>query len=1186
MHDPTVLNVRLGPTRGVLEEWMKGAIRSGSVSLKEINATLAIECGEAGQPPVQVSATKKCVLGLPAPEIDDKTFVLDVSLVKDCEDTGCTMNISSAAHLLLDAQTPPASPLLLSPVVACADLSATLINIAPAALGGITSDHVTEEKVAQIEDATTTEPVVAVPVAVLVGGEVVSCAEVTNAEAIPVTDAALPVEAANTPELAEVIPGPVATDINVQVTEANKAAPALEEIAPVSRNEDEVPVSPVAETEHGALPCYTKPLSLEDFNIIKRLGSGGFGTVFAAIHKATGGACAIKVTERPSDGEGNADRMNEFTAGEQTAMLRMDGTPGVIELLGAWYDSKNVYNVMPLYAGDLTSGLRYRKAFPEARVRFYAAELVQALAALHEDKVVHRDIKPANLLTSEDGHVTVADLGLARSFLKGASDAEKMMCASYHEVDENDYGEMNEVTNSGCGTSTHMAPEVLNGQLYDYKADIWSMGITVFELVFGHHPWPHVRTEPELVRAIIREGVKIDEKECIAKGVSEGMQAFLRQTLSMEPKSRPSAQQLMDHDMFYGIIWDELREFEVPASWRHGSGIKPDQTPPSIAHGTPIDPATDPFPFLTFQSQKLSQLPRHTAAVDDEQATTKAYVAPDTIDAAFSGFSMEPESDAPSFLWEVPVGPVVAPPAPLSNLNPFRDPSRPLNNNHAPAVQPASASLDPFRDPSHPLILKSIPAAQLPSLLHLDTFGPSPPADRRPSDAGPALDPFRTQPQPQPQPPSLSRPAAAPALPWMETFGSLASYPSKRWPLRVINGSASFSSSSDEESHVSQGSSIQSTPSSAASASESELPRGPNIGGTMPAVSLPSTPLKLSHAPPSQRSRQALSTTNAAHSRHSNPRPSPSLQESWPPEPPVCRTALPVLPCRLGDLLVATSRRLCCSVRAGVGRRPALVWGVPPEFCFAGLGILMNTDSPTSDSNDTDSSSPEEGLPPVSASPPPSKPFTFSPFVDSHWCLTQKGQRHPPNSHSSPPNRNPSSRSPSDPSSTLTGASRNMLNAAVRLWYFESDSSDAAVTPQPFKPFAFGPFVDSLWCISQRQSQMAADHAATSHGSSSSPCHEELLVSQPRPPTDSQASLASYLISGVTLSSGFPTSSSLSSIADTSALSLDHQHTSTPTCTGRPRFSLKSLFKSLKAVTRPSHWKLLRRNKGSHPSPF
>ncbi|KAH8094458.1 hypothetical protein BXZ70DRAFT_1066399 [Cristinia sonorae] len=212
----------------------------------------------------------------------------------------------------------------------------------------------------------------------------------------------------------------------------------------------------------------------------------------------------------------------------------------------------------------------------------------------------------------------------------------------------------------------------------------------------------------------------------------------------------------------------------------------------------------------------------------------------------------------------------------------------------------------------------------------------------------------------------------------------------------------------------------------------------------------------------------------------------------------------------------------------------------------------MNTDSPTSDSNDTDSSSPEEGLPPVSAPPPPSKPFAFGPFVDSHWCLSQHAQRR----------------------TSASGTSNS------------SDAARSAVTPQPFKPFAFGPFVDSLWCISQRQSQMAADHAATSHGSSSSPCHEELLVSQPRPPTDSQASLASYLISGVTLSSGFPTSSSLSSIADTSALSLDHQHTSTPTCTGRPRFSLKSLFKSLKAVTRPSHWKLLRRNKGSHPSPF
>jgi len=115
--------------------------------------------------------------------------------------------------------------------------------------------------------------------------------------------------------------------------------------------------------------------------------------------------------------------------------------------------------------GELFRHLRTRGRLPEAAARFYAAEVVSALAALHAGGVVYRDLKPENLLLDAGGHLKVADFGFAKALPRGGR------------------------TYTLCGTPDYLAPEVILNKGHGPSADWWAAGVLVYEMLAGAPPF-------------------------------------------------------------------------------------------------------------------------------------------------------------------------------------------------------------------------------------------------------------------------------------------------------------------------------------------------------------------------------------------------------------------------------------------------------------------------------------------------------------------------------------------------------------------------------------------------------------------------------------------------------------------------------------------------------------------------
>ena len=125
------------------------------------------------------------------------------------------------------------------------------------------------------------------------------------------------------------------------------------------------------------------------------------------------------------------------------------------------------------------------RQFSLPRARHYASELVLGIEALHKMGIIHRDLKPANILIGSDGHLIIADLGLARAFKAQCCDIEKLAYERYIPSDLGAYGDANQVTDTFCGTFEYIAPEVHYHQLYSFAVDIYALGLIMYNMLFG-----------------------------------------------------------------------------------------------------------------------------------------------------------------------------------------------------------------------------------------------------------------------------------------------------------------------------------------------------------------------------------------------------------------------------------------------------------------------------------------------------------------------------------------------------------------------------------------------------------------------------------------------------------------------------------------------------------------------------
>ncbi len=197
----------------------------------------------------------------------------------------------------------------------------------------------------------------------------------------------------------------------------------------------------------------------------ERIARGGMGEIYRATDSTLGRTVAIKVlAERFAEDEPLRAR---FTR-EALAAARLSGEPNTVTIFDVGEHAERPYIVMEyLSGGSLDDALRAEGAQPPERVVSWLEEAACALDAAHRKGVVHRDVKPANLMLDQEGHVHVADFGIA-----SAAGMESLTA-----------------TGTILGTAGYLSPERAQGDPAVPASDLYALGIVAWELLTGSRPF-------------------------------------------------------------------------------------------------------------------------------------------------------------------------------------------------------------------------------------------------------------------------------------------------------------------------------------------------------------------------------------------------------------------------------------------------------------------------------------------------------------------------------------------------------------------------------------------------------------------------------------------------------------------------------------------------------------------------
>jgi serine/threonine-protein kinase len=199
-----------------------------------------------------------------------------------------------------------------------------------------------------------------------------------------------------------------------------------------------------------------------DYEVVARLGAGGLGVVYEVQHLISGRREAMKILL--PDQSGTPEMEERFRREVQT--LATLNHVNIAQLHTAFYYQNQLAMVMELVHGETLRELRLRAAIPLPQTLAYVAQVLDALAYAHRLGVVHRDIKPSNIMISEGGVVKLLDFGIAVTGLGS------------------------DLTRAGylLGSLNYMSPEQIGGSKAGPRSDIYSVGVTLYELLTGELP--------------------------------------------------------------------------------------------------------------------------------------------------------------------------------------------------------------------------------------------------------------------------------------------------------------------------------------------------------------------------------------------------------------------------------------------------------------------------------------------------------------------------------------------------------------------------------------------------------------------------------------------------------------------------------------------------------------------------
>ena len=246
----------------------------------------------------------------------------------------------------------------------------------------------------------------------------------------------------------------------------------------------------------------------ERFELLRRLGTGGLAEVFAARDRVTGEEVAVKVLHGHLARD--ADIAERFR--REMAVTRGLDHPGIVRVYDLHEGAGRPFFTMELLRGETLSERLKRGRLHPDEARRIAREACAALHVAHRKGVVHRDLKPANIFLCDSGAVKLVDFGLARVAGWARLTAQSTV----------------------MGTPGYIAPELLGGSGADARADIYSLGATLYEMLTGRHAFPG--SDPYQVLRRQREGAP--SPAAVAPEVSFADDALVRRALDPDPERR------------------------------------------------------------------------------------------------------------------------------------------------------------------------------------------------------------------------------------------------------------------------------------------------------------------------------------------------------------------------------------------------------------------------------------------------------------------------------------------------------------------------------------------------------------------------------------------------------------------------------------------------------------------------
>ncbi|KAH9603657.1 hypothetical protein KSS87_009233 [Heliosperma pusillum] len=367
----------------------------------------------------------------------------------------------------------------------------------------------------------------------------------------------------------------------------------------------------VVDKNPGSVPDNNVPrIEIRDIQVFSQVGRGAKGVVFHTRINNSDEDLALKVvlkssmkSSKPVKQRKNNEQNRELF--EQQVLSEFDH-PLLPKLRGV-LETSNVYG----YAMDYCSGgnlsllrkQQIEKMFSDDIIRFYGAEMVLALEYLHKKGIVYRDLKPDNVLVQENGHLMLVDFDLSTklvpisiqtrqsfdSIKKPKLELKKSKLSKFYafcnsgisRVDTVDSGRnsvesVNESesdsagkSNSFVGTEEYVAPEIIQGNGHDFAVDWWSLGVVLYEMLYGTTPFRGDNRKETFYRILSKTPELVGE--------TTPLRDLIRKLLVKDPSQRITLEEIKGHDIFKGVDWEMILRLErpphIPELFEIGDGV-------------------------------------------------------------------------------------------------------------------------------------------------------------------------------------------------------------------------------------------------------------------------------------------------------------------------------------------------------------------------------------------------------------------------------------------------------------------------------------------------------------------------------------------------------------------------------------------------------------------------------------